>query len=268
MSSSAVHASPATSPSPSAVHDLVCDFVTAQAEAETEDCGGWAGYRDVFLSAEVQDLIRLRLQDEEGATAVEVAGDGAPTKKKKRKLDVSPPAAAADSDVSWTICSMDGATLSVAVPEDAPVAELKRAIGVLREVPCFTIELFMKDVEEALADETPLRSLGRVPLFLLLKQASDRLALESLFKSCGGAGWERKGGWMTEAELGEWEGVTVDAEGRVVDLVLRNNGWSAASRVTFSSCRPCGCSTWATKTTCARTSSPAPSPQSWGSLGR
>jgi hypothetical protein len=104
------------------------------------------------------------------------------------------------------------------------VAELKRAIGVLREVPCFTIELFMKDVEEPLDDETPLRSLGRVPLFLLLKQASDRLALESFFKSCGGAGWERKGGWMTEAELGEWEGVTVDAEGRVTKLDLRNNG--------------------------------------------
>jgi hypothetical protein len=101
---------------------------------------------------------------------------------------------------------------------------VKRAIGVLREVPCFAIELFMKDVEEALADDTPLRSLGRVPLFLLLKQASDRLALESFFKSCGGAGWERKGGWMTEAELGEWEGVKVDAEGRVIQLVLVNNG--------------------------------------------
>ena len=29
---------------------------------------------------------------------------------------------------------------------------------------------------------------------------------------------------MTEAELGEWEGVTVDAEGRVIELVLENNG--------------------------------------------
>jgi hypothetical protein len=59
---------------------------------------------------------------------------------------------------------------------------------------------------------------------LLLKQASDRLALESFFKSCGGADWERKGGWMTEAELGEWEGVTVDAEGRVIELDLQSNG--------------------------------------------
>jgi hypothetical protein len=203
----------------------VCEFVTAQAQAEEEgNDGGWTGYRDVFLSAEVQALIRLRLQDEEGATPAEVAGDGAPTKKKKRKLDVSSAGADADSDVSWTICSMDGATLSVAVPEDAPVAELKCAIGVLREVPCFTIDLFMKDVEEALDDETPLRSLGRVPLFLLLKQASDRLALESFFKSCGGADWERKAGWMTEADLGEWEGVKVDAEGRVTKLELENNG--------------------------------------------
>jgi hypothetical protein len=79
-------------------------------------------------------------------------------------------------------------------------------------------------VEEPLDDETPLRSLGRVPLFLLLKQASDRLALESFFKSCGGADWERKGGWMTVSELGEWEGVTVDAEGRVIELTLGNNG--------------------------------------------
>jgi hypothetical protein len=136
----------------------------------------------VFLSAEVQDLIRLRLQDEEGGTAEEE--------------EVSSPSAAADSDVSSTICSMDGATLSVAVPEDAPVAELKRAIGVLREVPCFTIALFMKGVEEALADETPLRSLGRVPLFLLLKQASDRLALWSLCSraAAGRAGRGRAAG--------------------------------------------------------------------------
>jgi hypothetical protein len=153
---------------------------------------------------------------------------GAPPSKKKRKRKSDPTeapvvVALSEEDVLWTICSMDGATVSVAVPEDAPVAELKRAIGVLREVPCFAIELFMKDVEEALADETPLRSLGNVPLFLLLKQASDRLALGSFFKSCGGAGWESNEGWMTEAELGTWHGVTVDAEGRVVELELENN---------------------------------------------
>jgi Leucine-rich repeat (LRR) protein len=58
---------------------------------------------------------------------------------------------------------------------------------------------------------------------MLPKPASDRLALEALFKSCGGAGWKKKGGWMTDAELGEWEGVTVDAEGRVTELDLYGN---------------------------------------------
>ena len=44
-----------------------------------------------------------------------------------------------------------------------------------------------------------------------------------MFKSCGGAGWKRKKGWMTDADLGEWRGVTVDAEGRVIRLRLNNN---------------------------------------------
>ena len=59
---------------------------------------------------------------------------------------------------------------------------------------------------------------------MLLKLASDRLALESFFKSTGGAGWYNKEGWMTDAELGDWHGVTVDAEGRVTKLELCDNG--------------------------------------------
>ena len=39
----AAHANPGTSPSPEAVHDMVCEFITAQAEASGG--GGWAGYR-------------------------------------------------------------------------------------------------------------------------------------------------------------------------------------------------------------------------------
>ena len=52
--------------------------------------------------------------------------------------------------------------------------------------------------ERLLNDAKPLRSVGRVPLFLLLKRASDRLALEALFKSTGGAGWHRKGGLASQ----------------------------------------------------------------------
>ena len=65
-----------------------------------------------------------------------------------------------------------GTTFSVAMPEHALVSELKRAIGRLRELPYFAVELFIKDVEDALADERPLSSVGRVPLFLLMRAAS------------------------------------------------------------------------------------------------
>ncbi len=146
-------------------------------------------------------------------------GQGGP--KKKRKLDAGP---APVADVSWTVCCLDGATFSVVVPEQARVAEIKRAIATLREVACFTMELFVKDVEEPLDDERRVGLADRVPLFLLTKCPSDRLALEALFKSTGGASWTNNTGWMTDAELGDWHGVKVDAEGRVIELDLQENG--------------------------------------------
>jgi hypothetical protein len=85
------------------------------------------------------------------------------------------------------------------------------------------MELFVEGKEEPLDDEKRLVSAEKVPLFMLPKQVSDRLALEALFTSCGGADWANKGGWMTNAGLGEWFGVTVDAEGRVIDLDLSYN---------------------------------------------
>jgi Leucine-rich repeat (LRR) protein len=90
------------------------------------------------------------------------------------------------------------------------------------------MELFVKGEEEPLDDERRLSAADKVPLFMLPKEASDRVALEALFKSCGGADWKWKRGWMTEAALGEWEGVTVDAEGRVVTLDLFSNNLAGA----------------------------------------
>ena len=158
---------------------------------------------------------------------------GSPPNKKKRKkrelelVDSSP--APADTVIPWTICCLDGTTFSIAVPEGAPVAELKCAIGLQRKLLRCTMELFVKGVEDALDDEKLLRTLGdRVPLFLLMKQASDRLALDALFKSTGGADWTNKAGWMTDAELGDRHGVTVNAEGRVIALDLSENGLAGA----------------------------------------
>ena len=96
--------------SAAAVHAIVCGFVTAQAaSSETAASSGWASYRAVFLSAEVQDLIRARLggdgQDDDAAKVDDGVGGQASPKKKKRKLDAGPAPAA---DVSWTVCCLDG----------------------------------------------------------------------------------------------------------------------------------------------------------------
>ena len=228
---SSVHASLAASPSPAAVHAIVCEFVKAQAEAEADASDGWAGYREVFLSAEVQALLRSRLagaaaspeKTSEGGAAT---ADGRHSPKKMLEAGTAPaaPAAAVDDDeISWTIYCLDGTTFSVEVPEDARVAEMKRAIGALCEVPHYAMALFVEGEEEPLDDEKRLVSAEKVPLFMLPKPASDRQALEALFRSCGGAGWQMKCDWMTDADLGEWLGVTVDAEGRVIKLEL---GWN------------------------------------------
>ena len=58
---------------------------------------------------------------------------------------------------------------------------------------------------------------------MLLNDKPDRLALEVVFKSCGGVDWVSKGGWMTDIDLGKWCGVTVNAEGRVIELELTHN---------------------------------------------
>ena len=55
---------------------------------------------------------------------------------------------------------------------------------------------------------------------------TDRDALVALYESTGGPGWTNSNGWLTEAPLGRWHGVDVDAQGRVVGLDLRSNGLS------------------------------------------
>jgi Leucine-rich repeat (LRR) protein len=99
------------------------------------------------------------------------------------------------------------------------------------------MELFVKDVESALDNGKLLSSLSEAPLFMLPKQMSDRLALEALFKSTGGAGWHcmddvagtawtstSSCGWMTDADLEDWEGVRVNEHSeRVTQLILKGN---------------------------------------------
>ena len=62
---------------------------------------------------------------------------------------------------------------------------------------------------------------GSVGLTLVL---ADRVGLLALYDSTGGDEWEVDDGWGTDAPLGDWHGVEVDADGRVESLTLVQNG--------------------------------------------
>ena len=49
---------------------------------------------------------------------------------------------------------------------------------------------------------------------------SERVALGVLFEALGGTGWAHSDNWLTDAPLGDWYGVEVDSQGRVIELRL------------------------------------------------
>ena len=53
--------------------------------------------------------------------------------------------------------------------------------------------------------------------------ATDRAALEALYDTTDGPNWTDSTKWKTDAPLGEWFGVTTDADGRVTELLLADN---------------------------------------------
>lgn len=52
----------------------------------------------------------------------------------------------------------------------------------------------------------------------------DRKALVALYEATGGPDWRRSGGWLSDAPVGEWYGVEVNNQGRVVSLAMWGNG--------------------------------------------
>ena len=58
------------------------------------------------------------------------------------------------------------------------------------------------------------------PVMVVDPVAADRAALVALYEATNGPNWVDSEGWLTDAPLGEWHGVKVDAGGRVVRLKL------------------------------------------------
>ncbi len=55
---------------------------------------------------------------------------------------------------------------------------------------------------------------------------TDREALVAFYNATDGENWYGSDNWLSEAPLGEWEGVTTNGDGRVTDLKLIGHGLS------------------------------------------
>ncbi len=55
---------------------------------------------------------------------------------------------------------------------------------------------------------------------------SDREVLEDLYGKTGGDSWRQNDNWLTDGSVGDWFGVSVDADGYVTGLILPDNNLS------------------------------------------
>ncbi len=79
-------------------------------------------------------------------------------------------------------------------------------------------------VPKATATVAPTPATTASPeLALADPQDVDRAALVALYEATGAANWLNKDNWLSEAPLDEWYGLTVDGNGRVIELALFEN---------------------------------------------
>ena len=57
---------------------------------------------------------------------------------------------------------------------------------------------------------------------------TDRAALAALYNATNGSSWRDDTNWVSSRPLGEWHGVSTDADGRVTELDLRDNQLSGS----------------------------------------
>ena len=57
---------------------------------------------------------------------------------------------------------------------------------------------------------------------------TDRAALATLYNATNGSNWQNDTNWLSNGPLGEWHGVSTDADGRVAGLSLLGNQLSGS----------------------------------------
>ncbi len=76
------------------------------------------------------------------------------------------------------------------------------------------------------ATDTPVPATATAPPAASGPAETDQEALVALYNAADGENWNRSDNWLSDAPLGEWEGVTTDDDGRVTRLTLSFNALS------------------------------------------
>ena len=76
------------------------------------------------------------------------------------------------------------------------------------------------------ATDAPVPAAATAPPAASGSAETDREALVALYNATGGENWDKSANWLSDAPLGEWEGVTTDFDGRVTELSLLDNDLS------------------------------------------
>ena len=143
---------------------------------------------------------------------------------KKAKVDVAEPASAL---ARVLIKGIDGGVVYAhELPLTTMAAELKALVSKTTGHP---ISKFSLAIEENSMDsarslaEHGIETEAEVTMLIDAHNLeTDKAALIALYHGTNGEQWLRKDGWLTDAPVGEWYGVTV-VEERVVKVKLPNN---------------------------------------------
>ena len=76
------------------------------------------------------------------------------------------------------------------------------------------------------ATDAPAPATATAPPAVSGSVETDREALVALYNATDGPNWTDNYNWLSDAPLGEWEGVNTNDDGRVTELVLRDNALS------------------------------------------
>ena len=93
--------------------------------------------------------------------------------------------------------------------------------------PTSTAALTLPDTTNAAPTPSPTPADAPTPTPAASGSAeTDREALAALYNATDGENWDRSDNWLSDAPLGEWEGVTTNDDGRVTELSLSFNDLS------------------------------------------